>query len=94
MTTIAAVDDTACEPPIETLKGIAAWLGEFWGRPGPPVEVSTFQVLRAARRRRDPLPTYKPLGRRFAIASELRAWAMRQGAAQVELMLAARAKPQ
>ena len=79
------------EPAVEGLKAIAEWLGEFWGRPGPAVEVSVSQVYRALRRRHDPLPTRKPLGKRYALAEELQAWAARQGRAQVAIMLGSEA---
>ena len=66
------------ESAVEGLGGIALWLGAFWGRPGPPIDVSIFSVWRAARRKNDPLPIRKPLHRVVAIESELKSWALRQ----------------
>lgn len=63
---------------LDGIKAIAAFLEETWSTPERPIVVSLFQVVRAIRRRRDPLPSYKPMGKRFAYRAEVRCWAERQ----------------
>lgn len=89
---MAARASSSSPPPdpdevIEGLKLVAGWLDEFWHlRVGT---VSTFAVFRAAHRRRDPLPTFRVLGKRVARVVLLRAWASRQNPAQLALMFVA-----
>jgi hypothetical protein len=75
------------EPALDGLKDIACHLEALILEcRGVRIEVSTFSVWRAARRRRDPLPTWRSWnGRRLAVPSKVRAWFLRQGDAQVEM---------